>query len=435
MRSARLHPRRFSRGKGDEVATNQVRYLIIGGSGAGMAAAGAILELDSQGSIMVLSEESHPPYFRPMIPFLISGEKGPSDIILKGSGPFPSNGIDLRLDSRVEGVNTGDQTVSVDGGDKVPYDKLLIATGSRPVIPPEIEGAETEGVFSLRTLADAEAIAQRAGSAEQVIMLGAGLLNLKAALELAERGLDVTMVEQEMEVLPRLMDAGAGALMSGALSRLGIKVMTGRTVTRILSGAGGVSRVLLDDGRELPCQLVCIGVGVQPNVKFLEGSGIRVEQGVVADEFMACNIANVFTAGDVSSTTNPITGKRIITGLWTNAVEMGRCAGQNMAGRPTAYPGSFNVLNAGQVADVPFVSIGIVHTDGTDYETHVSANGGSYCKMVFTPDGSRLIGALLVGDISRAGLYRYLIREGSPVEDVKSEIIAHRLHYGHFLRH
>ncbi len=417
------------------MATNQVRYVIVGGSGAGMAAAGAILELDTKGSITVLSEEPHPPYFRPMIPFLISREKGPSDIMLKGCGAFPSNGVDLRLNSRVAGVNTHDRTVSLAGGDDIVYDKLLIATGSRPVIPPGIEGTETEGVFALRTLAHAESISKRLGSAKQVIMLGAGLLNLKTALEVAKQGLEVTLVEQEMEVLPRLMDSGAGALINEALSSLGIKVMTGRTVTQILSNGGGVNSVLLDDGQEIPCQLVCIGVGGEPNVEFLAESGIHMEQGVVADRFMTSNIKDVFTAGDVATTTNPVTGQRIVTGLWTNAVEMGRCAGQNMAGRPTEYPGSFAVLNAAKVGDVPFVSMGTVHTDGTDYETHVSANGGSYCKMVFTPDGSRLIGALLVGDISRAGLYRYLIREGSPVDDVKSEIVGHRVHYGHFLRH
>jgi len=400
-----------------------------------MAAAGVILELDPKGTITVLSEEPHPPYFRPMIPFLISREKGPSDIMLKGCGAFPSNGVNLRLNSRVAGVNTQDQTVSLAAGDAVAYDKLLIATGSRPLIPPGIEGTGADGVFALRSLAHAESLAKRAGLAKQVVMLGVGLLNLKTALELAKMGLEVTLVEQELEVLPRLMDSSAGALINEALSSLGINVMTGCTVTRILTGSGGVSGVLLDDGQEIPCQLVCIGVGGEPNVEFLARSGIQVEHGVVADRFMTCNIKNVFTAGDVAATTNPVTGQRIVTGLWTNAVEMGRCAGQNMAGRPTEYPGSFVVLNASQVADVPFVSMGTVHTDSTDYETHVSANGGSYHKMVFTPDGSRLIGALLVGDISRAGLYRYLIREGSPVDDVKSEIIGHRLHYGHFLRH
>ncbi|MFH1242899.1 MAG: FAD-dependent oxidoreductase [Pseudomonadota bacterium] len=417
------------------MATSQVRYVIIGAGAAGMAAAGAILELDPKGLITVLSEEPGPPYFRPLIPFLISGQKVPSEIMLNGRGAFPANGIELRLSSRVEGLNTQAQRVFLEGGDEIPYDKVLLATGSRPLIPFGVKGAEAEGVFSLRTMADAEAIAQRAGSAGEVIMLGAGMLNLKAAIELAERGLDVTMVEQERQVLPRLMDGQGGALVREALSRLGIKAITGCTVTRIYSDASGVNGALLDNGQELPCQLVCIGVGTRPNVEFLEGSGIQVDQGVVADEFMACNIENVFTAGDVAATTDPLTGKRIVTGLWTNAVEMGRCAGKNMAGRPTSYPGSFAVLNASQVAHVSFVSMGVVHTDGTDYETHLSETGGSYRKLVFTPDGSLLVGAVLVGDVSRAGLYRYLIRERTPVEHLRSEILGHRLHYGRFLRH
>jgi len=412
-----------------------MRYVIIGGGAAGVSAAGAIRELDSKGSITILSEENHPPYFRPMIPFVISGEKAPSDIMLKGRGGFPSDGIDLRLNVRAQSVNTNEQSVSVADGDEIVYDKLLIATGHRAIIPPGIEGGETEGVFNLRTLAHAESMARRARSAEQAVMLGAGLLNLKASIEMINLGLEVTLVEKEVEVLPRIMDASAGAIIHEALSSLGVKVITGCTVVRILSDEGGVTGVLLDDGQEVPCQLVCIGVGGEPNVGFLEGGDVRVEHGVVADRFMSSSIENVFAAGDVAATLNPVTGEQIVTGLWTNAVEMGRCAGQNMAGRRTRFPGAFAVLNASQVADVPFVSMGLIHTGGTDYETHVSVDGKSYRKTVFTPDGSRLIGAIFVGEISRAGLYRYLIREGGPVDDLKSEIVGHRLTYGHFLRH
>jgi len=136
----------------------------------------------------------------------------------------------------------------------------------------------------------------------------------------------------------------------------------------------------------------------------------------------------------VAVTLDPITGERIVTGLWTNAAEMGSCAGRNMAGQPGIYSGTFGILNAAQVADEPFVSMGIVHTKGTAYEIHITATPETYRKLVFTPDGTRLVGALFIGDISKAGLYRYIIREMMPIKDIKSEIVNHRLHYGHFLR-
>ncbi len=112
----------------------------------------------------------------------------------------------------------------------------------------------------------------------------------------------------------------------------------------------------------MPCQMVCIGKGVRPNINFLSGSGIATDKGIVVDRYTTCNNPHTFAAGDVAVTFDPVTGDRIMTALWTNAVEMGRCAGYNMTGAKTAYAGTFGIMNATQVADMPFVSMGIVHT-------------------------------------------------------------------------
>jgi len=416
------------------VGTDHSQYVIIGGSAAGMSAAEAIREIDSQGIITVLSEEPDMPYFRPMIPFVISGKKHPDDLAVIGQGPYKGVRVDVRLNSRVEKIDTSGQTVTVKDGTAVPYDKLLIATGSRPYIPPEIEGTDADGVFALRTLSDAKAAEKRAGEANHAVMLGGGLLNLKAAFALLERKLDVTLVVYSPEILSQLMEPEDAGLIRDALNKAGLNVMTGCSATRILSDIGGVKGVVLDNGQELSCQMVCIGKGARPNVDFLEGSDIKVDQGAVVDRYAAANIDNVFAAGDVAVTFDPITGERIVTGLWTNAVEMGRCAGYNMAGRPTEYTGTFGILNATQVADEPFVSMGIVHTAGTDNEVHVVSKPGAYRKLVFSPDGKRLVGAIFIGDITNAGLYRYVIRERMPVDKIKTFIINQTLHYGHFIK-
>jgi NADPH-dependent 2,4-dienoyl-CoA reductase/sulfur reductase-like enzyme len=154
---------------------------------------------------------------------------------------------------------------------------------------------------------------------------------------------------------------------------------------------------------------------------------------VVADRFATTSDARIFTAGDVAVTHDPVTGEKVNTGLWTNAVEMGRCAGWNMAGRKTAYAGTFGIMNATQIANEPFVSMGIVHTRGTDYETHISSGSDFYRKIVFSPDGSRLAGVVLSGDITGAGLLRLVMRQRMPVSAFKGEIIRGRLNYGHFV--
>jgi NAD(P)H-nitrite reductase large subunit len=189
-----------------------------------MAAAEAIRQSDSTGVITVLSEEPVQPYFRPMIPFLISGKKSAADMTLIGQGPYSGTGIDVKLNSRAEGIDTKNQTVMIQGGDLVSYDRLLIATGSRPYIPPEIEGTEAEGVFALRTLMDASAAADRASEADHVVMLGGGLLNLKAAFALLERGLDVTLVVYSPEVLSQLMEPDDAVLIRDALNNAGLKI-------------------------------------------------------------------------------------------------------------------------------------------------------------------------------------------------------------------
>ena len=415
------------------MASTEKRYVIAGASAAGMAAAEAIHAHDKRGSIMLFSDEPDPPYFRPLIPFLISGKKSAADMAMSGQGPYSGAGIDVRLNARVERIDTLAQTVGLPGGEQVAYDRLLIATGSQSYIPPEIEGTDIEGVFALRTLAAARAAASRVADARHAVMAGGGILNLKVAFALLERGLRVTLVVKSPQVLSQLMEPEDAALIRNALNNAGLNILTGAGVRRVLSNGKGVSGVLLDDGREIACEMVCIGKGVQPNVNF-EHEGVQIDRGVVVDGLTASSAANVYAAGDVAVTFDPITGGRIVTGLWTNAVEMGRCAGFNMAGRPTEYGGTFGILNATQVADVSFVSMGIVHTAGQNYETHVCGSPGAYRKLVFSPDGALLVGVVLVGDISRAGLYRFVIKERMPVDRIKSHIVNHTLHYGHFMR-
>lgn len=417
------------------------RYVIIGASAAGMAAAQAIRELDRDGGITILSAETNPPYYRPMIPFIVTGRKTADEIAMAGQGPYSARGIDVRMNATVTSVDPRARTVLVNGEETVSYDRLLIATGSRPYIPPTMRGADTLGVYAPRTIADARSLAARVAWARQAILAGGGMVNLKFAFALLERGIAVTMVVTSPEILSQVMEMDAAGLIRDALERAGLRILTGRNVVQIIAGPDGAQGVLLDSGEEIPCQIVCIGKGVRPNVEFLTRSGIGVDGGVLADVYTACcygeqreRLPEVYTAGDVAVTFDPITSQRMMTALWTSAVEMGRCAGRNMAGVPTLYTGTFGILNATQVAEVPFVSMGIVHTTGTNYETHVARTANTYRKLVFSEDGKRLIGAVFVGDIHHAGLYRYLIRERVHLNGLKAAVIRHQLHYGHILR-
>lgn len=409
------------------------RYLVVGAGAAGMAAAHTIRKNDSNGTITVLSNEKCVPYFRPMIPYIVNGKKTPGDIALSGSGIFTREKIDIRFDSSVETMDHKAKIVTTRSGEPFPYDKVLFATGSRPYMPENINGLDTEGVFCLKTMDDATGMAERAQSTQKAVMLGGGILNLKAAFALLEKKINVTLVVYSPEVLSQLMDPEDAFLVRNALAHAGLDIITGCSATDIIPGSDGVSAVLLDNGRELSCQMVCIGKGVMPNTQSLDNTDIDIDSGIVTDKYTACSAADMYAAGDVAVTYDPGTGDKTITALWTNAIGMGICAGLNMAGKQTKYTGTFGIMNATQVADKPFVSMGLVHTKGKDVETHIEKTETTYRKMVFNKEGDRLIGALFIGDITHAGLYRCVIREHKPLKKFKSHLINHTLHYGHFM--
>jgi NAD(P)H-nitrite reductase large subunit len=351
---------------------------------------------------------------------------------IAGCGPYTGADITVQTGKRVASLDPAAHSVVLEDGSAHGYEKILFATGSRPYIPPEIEGTEAEGVFALRTLADARRMAARVERTEHAVMLGGGLLNLKTAFALLERGLKVTLAVYSPEVLSQLMDPDDALLIRQALNDAGLTVLTGVAASGVTADASGVTGVTLDNGSELSCQMVCIGKGVRPNVEYLEGSGVQVDGGIVADRYTGASQPGTYAAGDVAVTHEPVSGAPIMTALWTNAVEMGRCAGMNMAGIKTAYAGTFGILNATQVADEPFVAMGVVHTGKGDWEIHRKATATTFSKLVFNPEGTQLVGAVFVGDITNAGLYRYVIREKMDVAGFKREIIDRTLHYGHF---
>lgn len=410
-----------------------MQYVIVGASAAGMAAAHTIRKKDGTGSITVLSNETKAPYYRPMIPYIITGRKKADQITLSGNGIFTASGIEIRTDAAVQTVDTKNKTLRTRSNEAVSYDRLLLATGSRPHLPDTVKGLDATGVFSLKTLADAEGMARRAEHTDHAVMLGGGILNLKAAFALLEKKIKVTLVVYSPEVLSQLMDPEDAGLVRKALDHAGLRILTGCSAVEVATDADGVCGVVLDNGTQLPCQMICVGKGVIPNTDFLQGSDIRIDGGIHADPHTACNIEDVFTAGDVAVTRDPGTGEKTVTALWTHAVEMGICAGLNMAGFKTKYTGTFGIMNATQVADEPFVSMGVVHTRNKDLEVHVRKSDKTFRKMVFSRDGTRLIGALFIGDITHAGMYRYVIREKKPVQHIKSHLINHTLHYGHFM--
>lgn len=406
-----------------------MRHVIVGASAAGMAAAEAIRKRDPGAEIVMLSDETHPPYYRPLIPYLIYKEKTGEDI-LRQARLTPSN-LDLRLGLRATRLDPKNHTLTLGQDEILSYDRLLIATGASP-IRPDISGLDGIGVFLLRTWADAESIAKAAKGAKHAVILGAGRIGMKSAFALRHLGIEVTIVELLERIVPQQLDDESAAIFAGAVAKARIKTILGQTFKAVNHKGKKVTSVTLDDGSKLKADLVIVGVGVRANLKLAVSGGLRVHQGLLVDECLRTSDAHIFAAGDVVETKDIVSGNPIVSGIWTNAAEMGRIAGDNMAGGNSTYAGAFSLLNAMELGGLPVVSVGDIQAlPGDGVEVFAERHGSNYRKLVF--HGDRLIGLILVGQIERAGIYQTLIREKADVSALRCDLLGPKFHYGHYI--
>lgn len=388
-----------------------MRYVILGGSIGGLSAARAIREQDGSGEIVLVSAEPCGPYFRPLIPLLIDGSKLEADLFLPDE-PLKQLAVNVSYRS-AERVDTKKKTIYLSGRKKLAYDKLLIATGARPALP-KIPGLGPDRMLVMRTMSDAQALARAAKEARQVVVIGGGMVGIKTATAL--RHLpdppDVTIVEQEDHILPLRLDQEAAAIVHKALEKEGISCAIGTNVQKAAAGKNGQMTLTLKGGKKLTTDLVVAAVGVKPNIEFLHGSGIKTRVGVLVDDRLMTSVKDVYAAGDAAECREATTGKTFTSPLWTNAVDMGKQAGRNMAGGKAEGLDVLPVMNAAEIAGIPMISAGLVEP-GQGFEIELTRTNGSLRKVVMQKD--RVVGMSFLGDIRNAGVYVSMIRHRIPV--------------------
>lgn len=397
-----------------------MNYLIAGGGIAALSAIRAIRTLDSEGSVTVVSAEDPGFYYRPMTPLVVRGEREAGELL---QSPDALAGVKV-IRGRVASLDSARRLVGIEGGEPLGYDRLLIATGSSPRVP-DIPGVSGRNVHYLRTLEDAVALRRAAKPGGAAVVLGGGFVGIKVATALAHLGIRVTVVEREPQILLPRLDAEGARIVAAALEARGIVLLTQDTIAEIIPGARGIR---LASGTALDCDFVCIAVGVRPNVDWLVGSGVAVDQAVVVDEGLRTTVAEVCAAGDVVQTRDPVTGKVVVSALWTNAVQMGRVAGTTMTGGKGVYPGGSEVFNATEIEGLPLISVGdVLAESGAGREVHRRRQGKRYRKLVFADDV--LTGAIFVDDVSHAGVYASLIASRRPLGELKAKAVGGTLSY------
>ena len=386
-----------------------MRHVIIGNGPAGVIAAETLRKTDPTSPVLLIGDEPEPPYSRMAIPYLLIGDIGEAGTYLrKTKGHFEKLGVEL-LQGRVARVDTKARKVSLQDGSTHEYDTLLIASGCTPVAPP-IPGIDLPGVYPCWTLEDARHIAQKMKPGARVLQMGAGFIGCIILEALASSGVKLTVVEMGNRMVPRMMTEMAGSLIKKWCEKEGITVFTSTRVDAIEASPtqAGVLLVRLNNGQTVESDLVISATGVRPNLQFLKDSGIQTDVGVVVDERMQTNLANVYAAGDVAQTAEFYTGASIVNAIQPNAADQAQIAALNMAGKRARSQGTFsmNVLNTLGLISSSFGQwMGV---EGGNRVELVDQENFRYLSLEFKDDV--VVGATSLGLTEDVGTIRGLIQ-------------------------
>ncbi len=396
-----------------------MKYIIAGAGPAGVIAAETLRKADPRGHILLIGDEPEPPYSRMAIPYLLSGGIGEEGTVLRKR---PGHYKDLRiriLRDRVAKVHPKKREIILAGGSNMPFDKLLIATGASAV-KPKIPGLSLPGVHHCWTLEDARDIARLAGKGADVVLMGAGFIGCIILESLISRGVNLTVVEMEDRMVPRMMDETAAAMLKRWCQNKGVTVKTGTRVTRVSQQGGGL-RVHLDRGRPVPAGLVVVATGVRSNTGFLRGSGVSLSDGVRVDDRLRSTVDGIYAAGDAAQGPD-FSGGWSVHAIQPTAAEHGRIAALNMAGGDARYKGSLD-MNVLDTAGLISASFGRWQgVKGGDVAQSLNRAENRYLRLAFEDD--RLIGALALGRTDHIGTLRGLIQTRVPLGDWKARLVA-----------
>lgn len=391
-----------------------MRYVIVGNGVAGTTAASNIRKIDPAGSITIISDEQYPFYSRIRLPEVLSGSLDSKALTLHGDTWYLERKIFLLLDTVVLDIDISRHEIVVSSNSVIPYDRLLLATGSSSFIPP-VPGADKKGVYTLRTLKDAISIRTYLdGPGKEVVILGGGLLGLEAGHHILKAGHAVTVIESFPRLLPRQMDADGSEVLKKQMEGMGFSFAVGKQVKEI-QGNERACGVELTEGTVIDCAMVLISAGVRPNISLAQKIGAATGRGIIVNNRMGTSLPDVYAAGDAVEYNNSCYG------IWPAAERQGKIAGINMAGGDEIYQ-SVPASNILKVGGIDLYSAGDIDPDGRK-ESALSMDRERfiYKKLIF--DENVLCGAILYGDINdRKKISRY-IAERTDIGGIKNSLM------------
>lgn len=387
-----------------------MRYVIIGGSAAAIGCIEGVRSVDKTGEIILITGETEWNYSRPLISYLLEGKTTRDKMWCRPDSFFTRNGVTVKAGVLATALDAGDRTVRLSTGERLAYDRLLAATGSRPFVPP-IPGLETvERTFCFQTLSDASALAEALRPESRVLILGAGLTGVKCAEGIRGLCAQIAIADLAPRVLPAVLDDTAAAMVQARMEEKGVRFYLNDSAAAF---RGNTAR--LQSGTELEFDVLVTAVGVRPNTQLVADAGGAVDRGILVDGRCATTLPDVYAAGDCAQGYDAVSGEKRMLPLWSNAMLQGETAGINMAGGRADYTQGI-ALNASGVFGLHMVTAG-----SYEGESFTVQRDGSYKRLV-TADGV-LKGVIMVGDVSRAGIYTDLIRKKKPLSEIDFDLI------------
>ena len=397
-----------------------MKYVIIGASAAGLACAEQIRKEDEKGSITVLTKEKYLPYSRPSISYYLKGAVSEKDMYLRKNGFYKAQGIDIITDTEVDKIDVKNKKVLA-GKKAYPFDKLCLCTGSKPFIPPMKNTENKENALTFLDLASTKAVKEKADSNTRAVVIGAGLIGMKAAEGLSKICKSVDVVELSDRILPSILDLKSSKGVKKYIEEKGhIRFHLGETVKEAKSSGKKITSVVLSGGKELKCDLLIIAVGVRPETTLAENAGLKVERGIITDsKTMQTSSPDIYAAGDCVVSEDMLDGSKKIIALWVNAVQQGRVAGSQMAGGSEMLGGSFAV-NAIDFYGLRICTCGLINASGEQYTDIIRQENDSYKRLIF--EGNKLVGFVLINSSENAGIYTSLIENQTDLTSLCGDI-------------
>jgi len=400
-----------------------VRYVIIGNSAAGISASEVIRNLDKNGEISIISKENFPAYSPMLITYYLKKKIKWNEMFIRENDFYKNNHLKMYFGKKVVEVKETQKKVILENGEEIIYDRLLIASGASPYFP-DIPGLKKcKKALGLRTLEDAKNISSLATKKRRVVVMGGGLVSLQVTNALILRGLETTLLVSSSQILSRNLDHRGASILQDALIEKGVKIYFNTSPNKIIESKNELE-IVLDSGNSLETDFIVVGKGVRPNIDFLSKSSIKIDYGILVNQYMQSNFIDVFAAGDVAQVYDFLYQKNQINAIWPNAVLQGKLAGYNMVNNSRRKAGDqFIGMNITEIAGNRICSIGqtINNEDKVKEIFRIDTKKKIYRKFLIK--NGNIIGAVLINKIEDAGIINTMIRKQINLEKIKTNLL------------